>query len=56
MKTLRLRAVQPQTTKQPEPLNILDARFKYVPAAKTDIMKRFRAMGWVPPSEQKGDV
>ena len=56
MKTLRLRAVQPPITKQPEPLNILDSRFKYTPASKTDIVKRFRAMGWVPPSEKKGDV
>lgn len=27
--------------------------FKYVPASSTDIMKRFREMGWVPPSELK---
>lgn len=31
--------------------NILDPDFRYIPAARTDIMKRFRAMGWVPPSE-----
>lgn len=56
MKTLRLRAVQPSNIQQPKPLNILDPRFKYVSAAKTDIVKRFREMGWVPPSEKKGDV
>lgn len=44
-----------QPTKPPSP-NILDSRFKYIPASKIDIVKRFRAMGWVPPSEKKGDV
>lgn len=33
---------------------ILDKQFQYTPAVKTDIMARFRAMGWTPPSEQKG--
>jgi hypothetical protein len=31
-----------------------DPRFVYTTSAQTDIVKRFRAMGWVPPSEQKG--
>lgn len=56
MKTLRLRAVDSSTAQKPKTPNILDPRFKYIPAAKTDIVKRFRAMGWVPPSEKKGDV
>lgn len=43
---------QAQATKAP---SILDKRFKYIPAAKTDIVQRFRAMGWVPPSEKRGD-
>ena len=30
---------------------ITDPDFVYVPAANTDIVKRFRAMGWTPPSE-----
>ena len=25
--------------------------FKYVPSIRTNILARFRAMGWVPPSE-----
>lgn len=32
-----------------------DPSFKYTPAASTDIMKRFREMGWIPPSELKGE-
>ena len=30
---------------------ITDPDFVYIPAANTDIVKRFRAMGWTPPSE-----
>lgn len=33
--------------------SLLNPKWKYIPAAQTDIMKRFRAMGWVPPSEKK---
>lgn len=53
-----LPAVMPQlpsrviTTKPTTPCT--DPAFVYTPAAQTDIMKRFRAMGWVPPSELKG--
>lgn len=36
-----------------KPASILDPNFVYVPAAKTDILKRFRALGWIPPSELK---
>jgi len=32
---------------------LLDPNWKYIPAAATDILARFRAMGWVPPSEAK---
>ena len=47
----------PGTQAQPtKPVSILDPRFKYTPAAKTDILKRFRAMGWVPPSEKREDA
>jgi uncharacterized protein (DUF2235 family) len=30
-----------------------DPTWKYVKAVETDIMKRFRSMGWTPPSELK---
>lgn len=30
--------------------------FKYVPSNRTNILARFRAMGWTPPSEVKGEV
>jgi hypothetical protein len=53
MKTLRLRAVD-KTAQPTKPVTLLNPQFKYVPAAKTDILKRFRDMGWVPPSEKKG--
>lgn len=32
---------------------ITDPTFKYVPSQLTDILARFRAMGWVPPSERR---
>jgi hypothetical protein len=32
---------------------LLNPDFKYVPASKTDIVKRFRDLGWIPPSELK---
>jgi hypothetical protein len=54
MKTLRLRAVDVTTAQPIKTVNLLNPQFKYVPAAKTDILKRFRDMGWVPPSEKKG--
>jgi hypothetical protein len=33
--------------------SLLNPNWKYVPAASTNILERFRAMGWVPPSEAK---
>lgn len=33
--------------------SLLNPNWKYIPAAATNIMERFRAMGWVPPSELK---
>ncbi len=33
--------------------SLLNPDWKYVPAVSTDILDRFRAMGWVPPSEVK---
>jgi hypothetical protein len=44
---------------QPEPLwlesqpNLLNPNWKYIPAAQTNILQRFKDMGWVPPSEAK---
>lgn len=29
----------------------LDPNWQYVPARETDILARFRALGWTPPSE-----
>lgn len=46
---------EPTTPRLPCPL-VDNPNFKYVPASSTDIMKRFREMGWVPPSEQKGET
>jgi hypothetical protein len=49
-----MQATQP---KQPSWLaqrsSLLNPNWKYVPAASTNILERFRAMGWVPPSEAK---
>jgi hypothetical protein len=49
-----MQAPQPQ---QPSWLairpSLLNPNWRYVPAAFTNIMDRFRAMGWVPPSEAK---
>lgn len=39
--------------KQPKPIGLLDPNWKYTPSFATDILARFRAMGWVPPSEAK---
>lgn len=32
-------------------MNILNPNFVYTPAAATNILERFRSMGWTPPSE-----
>jgi hypothetical protein len=48
----RLHAIK-LAVKETPAFSILDPRFKYTPASKTNILKRFRAMGWVPPSERK---
>jgi hypothetical protein len=29
-----------------------DKNWKYIPSVSTDVMARFKAMGWVPPSEK----
>lgn len=34
---------------------IYDPRFKYVPAAKTNILNTFRRFGWTPPTEADPD-
>ena len=35
--------------------SLMNPNWRYVPAASTNIMERFRAMGWVPPSEVKNE-
>ena len=42
-----------QTTWLAQRSSLLNPNWRYVPAASTNIMERFRAMGWVPPSEAK---
>ena len=37
----------------PRQSRLLNPDFKYVPASKTDVLKRFRDLGWIPPSELK---
>lgn len=53
-KETTMQATQPQ---QPSWLaqrsSLMNPNWRYVPAASTNIMERFRAMGWVPPSEAK---
>jgi hypothetical protein len=39
--------------KQVKRFGVRDPNFVYIPAANTDVLKRFRALGWVPPSELK---
>jgi hypothetical protein len=50
---------QTQQVQQPTWLaqraSLLNPDWKYVPAASTNILDRFRAMGWVPPSEVKNE-
>ena len=42
-----------QKQTQPTQSRLLDPKWKYIPAAATDVLARFKAMGWVPPSEAK---
>ena len=28
-----------------------DSKWVYIPSSQTDIVKRFKALGWIPPSE-----
>jgi len=32
---------------------LLDPNWVYIPASQTDVLKRFKQMGWIPPSEVK---
>jgi len=34
-------------------MSLLDPKFKYIPAAKTDVAETFKRFGFVPPSQQK---
>lgn len=34
------------------PARLLDPNWQYTRAAETDILKTFKRMGWVPPTEQ----
>jgi hypothetical protein len=37
---------------QPMP-SVLNPKWQYVPASSTDVLARFRSLGWVPPTEKK---
>lgn len=50
MKERKLKVVPSQPQQR-----LLDPNFKYIPASQTDILKRFKQMGWVPPSEKKNE-
>jgi len=42
------------TTQTPKKrAGVLDPKFVYIPSFNTDILKRFLALGWVPPSKLK---
>ena len=46
-----------QTLKNPpnaKTTGLTDQRFQYTPSCKTNILDTFRKMGWVPPSEARG--
>ena len=51
MKPKRLQVVEQPQVIAPR---LTNPNFVYIPAAKTDILKRFRDLGWIPPSELKG--
>jgi hypothetical protein len=46
---------QPPTTVfgTPAVTGLMDPNWVYIPSWQTDIVRRFKAMGWVPPSELK---
>jgi hypothetical protein len=54
-KVSKLRSVEPEPAEPQPPMqpNLMDPQFKYIPAASTNVMQRFKALGWVPPSEKK---
>jgi hypothetical protein len=37
----------------PAVTGLMDPNWVYIPSWQTDIVRRFKAMGWVPPSELK---
>jgi hypothetical protein len=37
---------------QPIP-SVYNSQWKYTPSSSTNVLARFKAMGWVPPSEKK---
>jgi hypothetical protein len=43
----------PQQTWVATRTSLLNPNWHYVPSVSTNIMERFRSMGWVPPSEAK---
>ena len=49
LKSVKVEAVQPP----PVPPSLLDPSWKYTPSSATNVLQRFKAMGWVPPSEVK---
>jgi hypothetical protein len=52
MKKQKEVAVEVKIVVRPAP-SVLDPEWKYTPASSTNVLQRFKAMGWVPPSEKK---
>ena len=48
MKNLKVVETQHSPQKECRPVNLLDPKFKYAPAAATDVTQTWRRFGWKP--------